>query len=54
MPFGLHDDELPVDVELVRRLTARQFPQWSELPIEFAAAGTVNAQRVPPSVSSQV
>jgi len=43
MPFGLHDDELPVDVELVRRLTARQFPQWSDLPIEFAAAGTVNA-----------
>lgn len=40
----MHEDELDVDAELVRRLIADQFPQWSSLPIvHVAPAGTVNA-----------
>ena len=40
----MHEDELDVDVELVRSLIANQFPQWSRLPIhQVAPAGTVNA-----------
>jgi aminoglycoside phosphotransferase (APT) family kinase protein len=40
----MHQDELAVDVELVRSLVAEQFPQWSDLPIhQVAPAGTVNA-----------
>ena len=30
----MHADELEVDVPLVRRLLAQQFPTWSELPLE--------------------
>jgi aminoglycoside phosphotransferase (APT) family kinase protein len=40
----LHDDEVPVDVALVERLIAAQFPRWSDLavtPVEVR--GTVNA-----------
>lgn len=43
MGFGLHDDELAVDVALVRRLLDRQFPHWARLPVEFVASGTINA-----------
>jgi aminoglycoside phosphotransferase (APT) family kinase protein len=36
--------ELDIDVGLVRRLLAAQFPRWAELPIEpVTSAGTVNA-----------
>ncbi|MCG0290535.1 aminoglycoside phosphotransferase family protein [Streptomyces sp. PSAA01] len=41
---AMHADEWPIDVALVRRLLAAQFPRWAELPIErFASSGTVNA-----------
>jgi aminoglycoside phosphotransferase (APT) family kinase protein len=45
VPAGrMHADELDVDVALVRRLLAAQFPQWAGLPVEpVASAGTVNA-----------
>lgn len=40
----MHADQLPVPVETVRALVARQFPQWRGLPIRAVAAqGTVNA-----------
>jgi aminoglycoside phosphotransferase (APT) family kinase protein len=39
----MHADELDTDVSLVRRLVARQFPQWAELAIEpVESAGTDN------------
>lgn len=40
----MHADEVDIDVALVRRLIARQHPQWSALPIRTVAArGTDNA-----------
>jgi aminoglycoside phosphotransferase (APT) family kinase protein len=40
----MHEDELPTDAALVRRLLAAQFPEWAELPVEHVpASGTVNA-----------
>lgn len=40
----MHADEVDIDVSLVRRLLAAQFPQWADLPIEpVPSAGTVNA-----------
>jgi aminoglycoside phosphotransferase (APT) family kinase protein len=40
----MHDDEVDVDVSLVGRLLAVQFPQWADLPIEpVHSAGTDNA-----------
>jgi aminoglycoside phosphotransferase (APT) family kinase protein len=40
----MHADESDIDVDLVRRLLAEQFPQWADLPIEpVASSGTVNA-----------
>jgi aminoglycoside phosphotransferase (APT) family kinase protein len=40
----LHADEIDIDVPLVRRLLAAQFPQWADLPIsEVQSTGTVNA-----------
>ena len=39
----MHDDEVDVDVSLVGRLLAAQFPQWADLPIEpIHSAGTDN------------
>jgi aminoglycoside phosphotransferase (APT) family kinase protein len=38
----MHADELDVDVALVRRLVAAQFPQWAELPVTRVGDGTVN------------
>lgn len=40
----MHDDEVDIDTDLVRRLVAEQFPQLSDLPVtEFSSTGTVNA-----------
>lgn len=40
----MHADEVDIDVDLVRRLLAAQFPQWADLPIErVASAGTDHA-----------
>jgi aminoglycoside phosphotransferase (APT) family kinase protein len=40
----MHADEFDTDVALVRRLLARQFPHWADLPIaRVDSAGTVNA-----------
>jgi aminoglycoside phosphotransferase (APT) family kinase protein len=40
----MHPDELDIDVPLVRRLLAEQFPQWAELPIRSVrSAGSDNA-----------
>jgi aminoglycoside phosphotransferase (APT) family kinase protein len=39
----MHVDEVDVDVSLVGRLLAAQFPQWADLPIEpITSAGTDN------------
>ncbi|MHB2024282.1 MAG: aminoglycoside phosphotransferase family protein [Mycobacteriales bacterium] len=40
----MHKDELDVEVGVVRRLIAEQFPQWSKLPVRAVpTAATVNA-----------
>jgi aminoglycoside phosphotransferase (APT) family kinase protein len=40
----MHVDELNIDISLVGRLLAAQFPQWADLPIEpIHSAGTDNA-----------
>jgi aminoglycoside phosphotransferase (APT) family kinase protein len=40
----MHDDELPVDEALVRRLISEQFPAWQQLPVRrVEPSGTVNA-----------
>lgn len=40
----MHEDELELDEDVVRRLLAEQFPQWSELPLRRVRPdGTVNA-----------
>jgi len=40
----MHPDELDIDVTLVGRLLAEQFPQWKDLPLERVdSAGTDNA-----------
>jgi aminoglycoside phosphotransferase (APT) family kinase protein len=40
----MHEDEVGVTADLVRRLVADQFPEWSELPVEpVASSGTDNA-----------
>jgi aminoglycoside phosphotransferase (APT) family kinase protein len=40
----MHADELEIDQEIVRRLLAEQFPDWSDLPLSrVEPAGTVNA-----------
>jgi aminoglycoside phosphotransferase (APT) family kinase protein len=39
----LHDDEVPVDEEVVRALLAAQRPEWAGLPLSFAGAGTDNS-----------
>lgn len=39
----LHDDEIKVDVDLVRELVRSQFSEWATLPIEiFDSSGTSN------------
>ncbi|MFC9281671.1 aminoglycoside phosphotransferase family protein [Streptomyces collinus] len=40
----MHPGMHPIDVGLVRRLVAGQFPRWAHLPVErVASGGTVNA-----------
>ena len=40
----MHDDQIDVTVGTVRRLVARQYPQWSDRPVHrLRTAGTVNA-----------
>jgi len=40
----MHDDEVDIDIDVVRALVTSQFPEWSELPLrEFASTGTVHA-----------
>jgi aminoglycoside phosphotransferase (APT) family kinase protein len=40
----MHADEREIDVVLVRRLLAKQFPEWADLPLlRVEPAGTVNA-----------
>ncbi|MFR9796045.1 aminoglycoside phosphotransferase family protein [Streptomyces sp. MS06] len=40
----MHEDEIPTDAALVRRLLTHQFPQWAELPVSpVDSAGTENA-----------
>ena len=40
----MHADELEIDVALVRRLLAEQFPEWTSLPLRRVEPdGTVNA-----------
>ncbi len=40
----MHADEVHIDVSLVRRLLAAQFPRWAELPSSAVqSTGTVNA-----------
>jgi aminoglycoside phosphotransferase (APT) family kinase protein len=43
-PAKMHDDEVHIDVPLVRRLIASQFPDWTTLPLDpVLSTGTVNA-----------
>jgi aminoglycoside phosphotransferase (APT) family kinase protein len=40
----MHPDELTIDVNLVRRLLAEQFPQWADLALKpYSSAGSDNA-----------
>lgn len=40
----MHEGEVDIDTDLVRRLLAGQFPQWADLPLaRFESGGTVNA-----------
>jgi len=40
----MHEDQVDIDDDLVRRLITKQFPQWTHLPVEyFDSGGTVNA-----------
>ena len=40
---AMHENEPAMDVALVRRMLAGQFPQWAALPIErFDSTGTTN------------
>ncbi len=42
--MAMHDDEVPIEKSVVRRLIAEQFPEWRTEPItRLATAGTVNA-----------
>jgi aminoglycoside phosphotransferase (APT) family kinase protein len=40
----MHEDQVDIDADLVRRLLRNQFPEWGDLPLEyFDSGGTVNA-----------
>lgn len=42
--MGMHEDQLQVGEDTVRRLVSRQFPDWKDLAVrEVQTAGTVNA-----------
>ncbi|MGH3087064.1 MAG: phosphotransferase, partial [Rubrobacteraceae bacterium] len=38
----MHADEVDINVSLVRRLVAAQFPEWADLPIRPVEAGGVD------------
>lgn len=41
---ALHDDQLPIDADLVRRLVERSFPEYAGLTITpLGASGSTNA-----------
>lgn len=43
MPSVLHDDEIRIDVDLVRRLIGTQFPQYAPMPLRrLSAFGSTN------------
>ncbi len=40
----MHDNEIDIDVSLVKQLLSEQFPQWEDFPIKrIPSAGTDNA-----------
>lgn len=40
----MHDDELPIDLDVVRSLVSEQFPEWKHEPVNrVETVGTVNA-----------
>lgn len=40
----MHDDEVPIDLDIARSLIRQQFPQWRDEPVRpVPSAGTVNA-----------
>ena len=40
----MHDDQVPIDLDIARLLIGEQFPQWRDEPVRHVpAAGTVNA-----------
>jgi aminoglycoside phosphotransferase (APT) family kinase protein len=42
--MSMHEDQLEISEDTVRRLVAEEFPQWRDLPVRaVATAGTVNA-----------
>lgn len=44
VPPVLHDDEIPIDAELVRDLIRRAMPQYADLPVRpLASTGSTNA-----------
>ncbi len=41
MAARMHDDEVPTDADLVRRLLVEQFPAWAHLPVDrVSSTGT--------------
>ncbi len=40
--MALHQDEIPVDEQVVRALLTAQRPEWAALPLTPAGAGTDN------------
>jgi len=43
MTSAIHDNEIPIDVDLVRRLVSTQFPQYGAMPLErLGASGSTN------------
>lgn len=44
MEYRMHDDEIPIDLDLVRKLVAAAFPQYAVLPLSrLGASGSTNA-----------
>jgi len=44
VPNRMHDEQVDIDVDIVRRLIADQHPRWAGLPlVEVPSIGTVNA-----------
>lgn len=44
----LHDDEVSIDTDLVRRLVTEQFPQLSDLPLSWAIFRWIDGQPYAP------